>query len=190
MVLIDQVLIEDEVLKEQFVCNLKACRGICCVEGDSGAPLEPEETIILENIWLHIKPFMNQKGIEAVEKQGTWIRAQDGSLETPLVNGKECAYTIFENGIAACGIEKAFLAGATDFRKPVSCHLYPVRIDEQKNNFELMRYDVWDICAPACKLGAKERVPVFRFVKDAIIRKYGTEFYEQLEAVALYHELS
>ena len=154
------------------------------MEGSSGAPLEEEEIHILEKIYEDVKPFLNQKGIKAIEKQGHWVIDADGDYTTPLVAAeKECAYTIFENGFALCGIEKAFKAGVIDYRKPISCHLYPIRT-RQYAKFEALNYDVWHLCEPACACGEKLQIPVYKFLKDALIRKYGEEFYKMVDAAA------
>src|SRR5665213_2488526 len=133
MIEIGRTLISDDLVEKKFVCDLNACKGACCVHGDSGAPLEEDEVKIMEEIFSKVKPFMTKKGIAAVEKQGTWIKDSDGDKVTPLVDGdKECAYTYFENGMALCSIEKAHKEGKIKFQKPVSCHLYPVRITPYK----------------------------------------------------------
>lgn len=179
----DKVLSRD-IFEKKFVCDLAACKGACCVEGSSGAPLDEEEVHILEKIYDDVKPFLTAKGIKAIEKQGQWVIDADGDHVTPLVSKeKECAYTIFENGMALCGIEKAFKAGATDFRKPISCHLYPIRTRKYAK-FEALNYDVWHLCEPACACGEKLQVPVYKFLKEALVRKYGEEFYKMVEAAA------
>jgi len=154
------------------------------VEGSSGAPLEEDEIHILEDIYEDVKPFLNSKGIKAIEKQGQWVIDADGDYTTPLVAAeKECAYTIFENGFALCGIEKAYKAGVINYRKPISCHLYPIRT-RRYAKFEALNYDVWHLCEPACDCGEKLQVPVYKFLKEALIRKYGEEFYKMVEAAA------
>ncbi|HTL81665.1 MAG TPA: DUF3109 family protein [Bacteroidia bacterium] len=188
MIEIGKTLISDDVVEKQFVCDLNACKGACCVLGDSGAPLEEEETKILDEIYDKVKPYMTEQGIKAVEKQGKWIVDSDGDRVTPLVGGnKECAYTVFENGIALCGIEKAWKDGKVKWQKPISCHLYPVRISTYKK-FEAVNYEKWKICKPACDCGEKLQVPVYKFVKTALIRKYGGEWYKQLEEAAKFME--
>lgn len=180
MIEIDNKLISDQILEKRFVCDLTACKGACCIEGDAGAPLEKTETKILEKIFPKVKKYLRPEGVKAIEKQGTWIKADDGELETPLVNGAECAYVIFdEKGITKCGIEKAFEAGEIDYKKPISCHLYPIRVKETKAG-PILNYDEWDICKAACKLGNKLDVKVYQFLKEPIIRKFGAEFYTHL----------
>ncbi|MBI5914832.1 MAG: DUF3109 family protein [Bacteroidetes bacterium] len=189
MVLVQDILVSDEVLREHFRCNLNACKGACCWEGDFGAPLESEEMETLEKIYGRIKPFLRQEGIEAIDNQGLYVYyANLKGYGTPLLEGGACAYLTFEkNGVAKCGIEKACEAGITTFKKPISCHLYPVRVSKNEAaGFEALNYDQWDICSAACTAGKKEKLPVFRFVKDALVRKYGEDFFAELEAAAEY----
>lgn len=188
MILIENTIISDDIVERKFVCQLNACKGACCVSGDSGAPLDYEETKILEDIYDKIKPYLTEKGIQSIEQFGKYMIDSEGEFVTPLVDGnKECAYTIFENGIALCGIEKAYRDGAIDFYKPMSCHLYPIRIKKHKD-YEAINYDRWDVCAPACSFGSKTGVRVFEFVKDALVRKYGEEWYKQLEGAVQFKE--
>lgn len=184
MVVIEGVLVSDAVFTESFHCNLKACKGACCIEGDAGAPLEDEELKILDEEFEKIKPFLTTKGIKAIENQGKYVLDEsDQTYETPLIDGGPCAYFLFDNqGVAQCGIEIAYKNGATYFQKPISCHLYPIRITKnKKNGFEAINYEKWDICKAACSLGIQLKIPVFRFLKEALIRKYGEQFYQTLE---------
>lgn len=182
-----KTIVSEEIIENDFVCNLTACKGACCVQGEAGAPLDTAETEILEKEYSKIKPYLREEGIAAIEAQGTFIKGDDGDWETPLVNGKECAYTIFsENGTAQCGIEKAQQLGAIDWVKPVSCHLYPVRVKEY-TALTAVNYHRWQICDPACGLGAELQVPIYKFTKEALIRKFGEAWYSELEAVAEEH---
>jgi hypothetical protein len=185
MIEIEGKIVSSDLFDRRFVCDLAACKGACCVAGDSGAPLTPEEAEAMPEVYAAVKEFLSPEGIDAIDKQGTVVwDSKDGESLTPLVDGKQCAYTVFEqDGTAACGIEKAWKAGKTGFRKPVSCHLYPVRIKKYPD-FEALNYDEWDICDPACKLGEALKVPVYIFVKDALIRRYGAVWYEQLSIAA------
>ena len=181
---IGKTLISEEIIENDFVCNLNACKGACCVDGASGAPLEDNETAILEGIFAQVKPFLRQEGIKAIEEQGTFIKGDDGEWETPLVNKSECAYVTFsEEGITKCGLEQAYNAGATDWKKPISCHMYPVRI-RAYTEFTAVNYHKWEICDPACSLGAELKVPIYKFVKEALVRKFGEAWYAELEEVA------
>lgn len=183
MIEIDNKVVSSEILEQRFCCNLPRCLGKCCVHGDSGAPLTPNEVLTLEQILDKVKPYMTPQGIATVQEQGVALTDSDGDLVTPLIDGKECAFTAFENGIATCAIEKAWNNGIVDFRKPISCHLYPIRVKEY-STFTAINYHQWDVCAPARELGEQIDLPVYRFLKDAIIRAYGKEFYGQLEDAA------
>ncbi len=186
MIIVQDKLVSDEIVSEQFVCNLTACKGACCWEGDLGAPLEADELQILEEIFEKVKPFLSPAGLDAIEKQGKYVRLPDDELATPLIDGGPCAYMIFnESGIALCGIETAQKAGAIDWKKPISCHLYPIRVSQHIiTGTDSLNYDQWDICSAACELGKKVQVPVYQFLKEAIIRKYGEDFYEELDGAA------
>lgn len=183
MIEIDNKVVSSEILEQRFCCNLPRCLGKCCVHGDSGAPLTPNEALTLEQILDKVKPYMTPQGIATVQEQGVALTDSDGDLVTPLIDGKECAFTVFENGIATCAIEKAWNNGIVDFRKPISCHLYPIRVKEY-STFTAINYHQWDVCAPARELGEQIDLPVYRFLEDAIIRAYGKEFYGQLEDAA------
>lgn len=189
MLIVKDVLISDAVVTEQFICDLNACKGACCWEGDYGAPLEEEELTVLKEIYEATKPFLTPEGIDVIGQKGLYVYYKEAEeFGTPLLENGACAYLTYEaNGTAKCGIEKAYEAGVIDYKKPISCHLYPIRIEEQPDqNFKAMNYDVWDICSAACKLGKKEQLPVYKFVREAIVRKYGKDFYEELDAVAQY----
>lgn len=182
MLVVNDVLVSDEVVQEHFICDLDACKGACCWEGDFGAPLEKAELSILDEIYDSIKDFLTSDGRAAIEAQGKYVFFEEmGKYGTTLANGAACAYLTYDHeGIAKCGIEIAHQAGACDFLKPISCHLYPIRVKSEVAGFEGLNYERWHICSPACKLGKKEKVPVYVFLKDALIRKYGAEFYEEL----------
>ena len=184
MIQIDDKLISEDLFSEEFVCNLAKCKGICCVEGDAGAPLEEDETKILDEIYPKIKPYLRPEGIQAIEEQGTYTLDFEGDLVTPLVNNAECAYVIFdEKGYTKCAIEKAYEDGVINWQKPISCHLYPIRITEY-SNFSAINYHEWDICSDACTLGKELGVKVYQFLKKPLIRKYGEEFYQTLSEAA------
>ncbi|HKK12916.1 MAG TPA: DUF3109 family protein, partial [Flavobacteriaceae bacterium] len=165
-----KTIVSEDIIKADFVCNLSACKGACCIDGDAGAPLEEEETKIMNEIYPKVKPFLRQEGIEAIEKQGTFITTEDGELETPLIDGADCAYVFFnEKGVALCAIEEANNRGEVDWKKPISCHLYPVRVKDY-SEFSAVNYHKWEICDDACALGKELQVPVYKFVKQALIR--------------------
>lgn len=180
---IGKTIVSEDVLEKEFVCNLSACHGACCVDGDAGAPLNQEETQILKDIYAKVKPFLRPEGVAAIEAQGTWVVGSDGTLETPLIDNKDCAYVIFDGKTALCGIEQAYNQGEVSWKKPVSCHLYPVRVKDF-SAFAAVNYDRWDICDDACSLGKELEVPVYKFVKEALIRRFGQQWYDELELVA------
>ena len=184
MLQIDKALVSLDVLEKEFVCELGACKGKCCVEGDSGAPLEDEETKILEEIFPVIIKYMTLQGLKAVKKQGKWIIDSDGDKVTPLVKNSECAYTYKgKNKIVYCAIEKAFIEKEINFQKPISCHLYPIRITKYKE-FEAVNYERNRLCIPARINGEKLGVELYKYVKAPLIRKYGSEWYKELEIAA------
>jgi hypothetical protein len=184
MVQIDDKIISLDIFEKHFVCDLPKCLGSCCVEGESGAPLEDEETTILEDIYPKIKPLLSPEAVEIIEKNGTWEIDADGDKVTPIIHGRECVYTYFDSeGICRCAIEKAYEEGIIKFKKPISCHLYPIRVDKYPD-YEALNYHVWPVCNPARELGEKMGMPVFRFLKESIIRKYGEKFYEEMEEIA------
>jgi hypothetical protein len=185
MIAIENVLVSDEVVEEHFVCDLTKCKGGCCVDGDCGAPLTEEESKIIANIYPTIKPYLVPEYIKEIEQQGTHTWDNEYGFVTPTVNGGICVYGYTdEAGVVKCAIEKAWKEGKVDFKKPISCHLFPIRITEQEG-FEAVNYEPREtLCKPACKLGKSLKVPVYVFLKDAIVRKYGDDFYEALDAVA------
>jgi hypothetical protein len=187
MIIVQDILISDDVVEEQFVCNLSACKGACCWEGDAGAPLEAEELPILKAIYPKVKPYLSPAGIAAIEALGEYQLFEEANeYGTTLVDNGPCAYmSLNEFGIAQCGIERAWRDGVVDFRKPISCQLYPIRVAKNEaSGFEALNYDRWDICSAACEKGKAERVPVYVFLQEAIIRKYGADFYDELDAAA------
>ncbi|WP_104734856.1 DUF3109 family protein [Hanstruepera ponticola] len=179
-----KTIISEDIIQKDFVCNLSACKGACCIDGDAGAPLEKSETNILQEIYPNVKPFLRKEGIKAIEQQGVFITTENGDFETPLIDGADCAYVIFdENKTALCAIEEAYNQGEIKWKKPLSCHLYPIRIKEY-SEFSAVNYEKWQICDDACSLGKELQVPVYKFVKDALIRKFGEDWYAELEKVA------
>ena len=178
-----KTIVSEDILEKEFVCNLAACKGQCCIDGEAGAPLEEEELKILLDIYPRVKPFLRKEGIEAIEDQGLFITTE-GEYETTLINNKDCAFVIFDKkNTAKCGIEEAYNQGIINWRKPISCHLYPVRIMDY-SEFSAVNYHKWPICDDACTLGEELGVPVYKFVKEALIRKFGEDWYNELEKVA------
>lgn len=182
MIIIKKTIISDDLADSFFVCNLDKCKGACCVEGDLGAPLEKDELPILEEIYDEVAPYLMDEGKKAIEEQGKYMYDEDGDYSTPTIDGRECAYAFYDDkGFLKCGIEQAHLDGKTDFKKPISCHLYPIRISKY-DQYEAINYDRWDICDPACGFGKELNVPLYKFLKEALIRKYGENWYNNLVA--------
>lgn len=182
-----KTIISEDIIEKDFLCNLSACKGACCIDGDAGAPLEKDETKILEEIYPKVKPFLRKEGIEAIENQGIFTTNGDGELETPLIDGADCVYVIFdEKNVALCAIEEAYNQGEIEFKKPISCHLYPVRV-QNYSEFSAVNYHHWQICDDACILGKELQVPVYKFVKQALVRKFGEDWYTELEKIAENH---
>ena len=184
MIEIDNILVSEKLLENKFVCDLNACRGACCIEGDAGAPVDDDEIDLIKKNLASIKPFMREEGIKAVGENGIAYEDFDGQMVTTLVNKRECAFVYFDKqGITKCAIEKAHRENKSDFLKPISCHLYPIRVKKLKY-YDALNYDTWDICAPACACGDELNVPVYKFLKNPITRKYGEDFYSKLDLVA------
>jgi hypothetical protein len=184
MLSIQNTLVSEDLISEDFVCNISKCKGLCCVSGEAGAPLEDDEVQYLQINYSKIKPFLDSKGVNSIENQGVFVKGLDGYNETPLVNGEECAYTVFsETGVASCGIENAYNEGVIEFKKPISCHLYPVRVTNY-SDFTAVNYHSWSICSEACSLGRSLKIPVYKFLKEALLRKFGKSWYEDLKILA------
>ena len=183
LVEIEDKIISTEIFNQKFVCDLSACKGACCVEGDNGAPLIDEEVKLIQHNLEKIKPFMTKAGISEVEKNGVSYLDADDEPVTALVNGRDCAFVYKDKlGNAKCSIEKAYREKKIDFNKPISCHLYPIRV-KKIGEFTALNYDRWNICEPACDCGNKLQVSVYRFLKEALIRAFGEAFYKELELV-------
>ena len=189
MIQIGNAIVSFSLFEKFFLCDLIKCKGECCVQGDSGAPLEKEEVKLLDDIVDKVKPYMQPAGVDVVESIGNSVIDTDGDLVTPLINGKECAFTYFEKGIAKCAIEKAYLEKIINFRKPVSCHLYPIRITAYPT-FEAVNYHEWKLCECALEKGLKEQLPLYVFLKEPLIRKFGSEWYKELEIANIYKNSS
>ncbi len=180
MIVVENAVISDDIAENYFVCDLTKCKGACCVEGDLGAPLLTEELPAIEEVYPAVEPYLTEEGKEAIKKQGMYVFDEDGEFSTPTIDGKECAYATYdENGILKCSFEQAFNDKKTKFKKPISCHLYPIRITKY-DDYDAVNYDRWEICNPACKLGMELKVPLYKFLKEPLIRKFGKEWYDKL----------
>ena len=185
VIAIDNVLVSDDVVEAKFVCDLHKCKGGCCEDGDAGAPLEKEEKKILDENFEVIKPYLTKEGLKEIERQGRYLYDREFGWVTPTINGKICAYGFRDaQGIIKCGIEAAYYDGKLGWKKPISCHLYPIKISRSKI-YTNVNYEPRDVlCKPGCALGKKLKMPVYQFLKEAIIRKFGASFYDTLHQVA------
>jgi hypothetical protein len=188
VIAIDNVLISDDVVQAKFVCDLHKCKGGCCEDGDAGAPLEKEEKQILDENFNVIKPYLTREGLQEIERKGKYLYDREFGWVTPTVNGKICAYGFRDSqGIIKCAIEQAYYDGKLAWKKPISCHLYPIRIARSKEYIRVNYEPRETLCNPACGLGKKLKVPVYQFLKEAITRKFGADFYDALHQVAVEH---
>lgn len=186
MIVIDNVLVSDELLEEQFVCDLVKCKGGCCVDGDAGAPLEDDEKVMIDAVLPVVKNYLSAESLAEIDKQGNYVWNEEFGWVTPAINGGICVYAVTDDkGIVKCGIEQAYREGNIPWKKPISCHLFPVRIKKSETgDQEYVNYEPReDLCKPACKLGKKLKVPVYEFLKEPLIRKYGEEFFNTLHEV-------
>lgn len=181
MVIVGNVILSDALIENCFACDLPRCKGQCCAGGDRGAPLEPSELTVLEKILPDVKPFLTADGLREIETNGPWVPFPADIFATPVMHDRECAYAFYdENRILRCGIERAYYAGKIEFQKPVSCQLYPIRVQRTPVN-DILNYHQWELCEPARLLGQKLQIPVVLFVKPALIRKFGVEWFRLLE---------
>jgi len=180
MIILDNTIISDDIRESFFCCDLQQCKGACCIEGDAGAPLEEMEISLIEDYIEEIIPYMLEGGKLIVRSTGVFDYDLEGNFVTPLVNDRECAFVYFEEGIARCAIEKACREKAIPFPKPISCNLYPIRVKYLANGNEALNYHKWPICKKAVEKGFKEKLPLYRFLDQALIRKYGRSWYNRL----------
>ena len=181
MIEIDDKIVSTDILSECFACDLGKCKGICCVEGDAGAPLEIDEVDILEEEYPNYAPYMTAEVRAEVERQGFMVVDSDGDYTTPLVDNAACAYAFEENGVTFCAIERAYREGKCSFLKPISCHLYPIRVKQFRNGSYGLNYHRWAVCSSARECGKKLGVPVYKALREPIVRRFGEEFYRSLE---------
>ncbi|RYD78906.1 MAG: DUF3109 family protein [Sphingobacteriales bacterium] len=191
MIAIENVLVSDELIDEAFVCDLNACKGACCVDGDAGAPLDHKELKNIDEVFDKVIPYLNKEHIDEINRQGRYVYDKEFGWVTPTINGAICVYAIKDKaGIVKCGIEQAYLDGKVKWKKPISCHLFPVLVKKSKDGVtEYANYEPReDHCKAACSLGKKLKVPVYQFLKEPLIRRFGEDFYEALNATAEYQK--
>jgi hypothetical protein len=181
MYIVGNVYISDDLTDEFFVCDLDKCQGACCVEGDAGAPLLPTELAILEAILPELTPYLTQEAQQVIAEEGAFVKDEWGDFATPTIGGRECVYAYYDDKkILRCAIETAHRAGKVDFPKPISCHLYPIRVSKLALE-EALNYHRWHICDPACALGKSLQMPIYQFLREPLIRKYGEDWYNEFE---------
>ena len=184
MLQIDDTIISLDIIEESFCCDLAACKGICCVEGDAGAPLEEEEVALLEEVLPVVWDDLSPEAQKIIHEQGVAYIDEDNEYVTSIVNGKDCVFTCYtKDKTCICAIEKAYREGKIAFYKPISCHLYPVRVAKYRD-FRAVNYHRWSVCKPAVTYGRKNGVKIYEFLKEPLIRKFGEEWYEQLSIAA------
>jgi hypothetical protein len=184
MLQIDETIISLDLLEEKFVCDLTSCKGACCIEGDEGAPLEDDEVKIIQDLLPIIWDDLTEPSKEVIVRQGVSYIDRDNEPVTSIVNGAECVFTYTDdNGTCKCAIEKAYREGKTDFYKPISCHLYPVRL-QKYNDFTAVNYHRWKVCDCARSLGMSMKISVYKFLKEPLVRRFGNAWYEQLDIAA------
>lgn len=186
---IDNVLISTEIITEKFCCDLDACKGECCVEGDAGAPVTLDEVAAIEDAVDSVWDSLNASAQTIIDRQGVAYTDQEGDLVTSIVGGKDCVFTCHENGCCFCALEKAYRAGKTKFCKPISCALYPIREVHLKNGLVGLNYHRWDVCKEAVKKGRELDIPIYKFLKDPLVRRFGEEWYKMLEECAQLSDL-
>ena len=183
MIEIGDTLISTAIFSEQFVCDIANCHGDCCIEGDGGAPVKDEEIPQIEAALPAAMPYMSDAGIAVVKEQGVVYKDADGENLTSLVPSKECVFAYKKDGAWQCALETAFNAGKSDFRKPISCYLYPVRVKKHRK-FTAVEYHEWGICKCACENGSKLKVPVYKFLREPLIAAFGRAWYSELCKIA------
>ena len=177
---IDNVLVSTDIFTEYFCCDLDACKGICCVEGDAGAPVTIDEIAGIEDAIDTVWDDLSATAQAVIDNQGVAYTDRDGDLVTSIVGGKDCVFTCYEKGCCLCALERAWRAGKTAFCKPISCALYPIREKKLSNGMVALNYNRWDVCHDAVKKGNELRLPVYRFLRDPLVRRFGEDFYQQL----------
>jgi hypothetical protein len=183
MIIHEPALISEDLFEKNFICNLSKCKGACCVEGDQGAPITESEINAIQENLEQIKPYLTAESLKQIERKGFWETDPEGDLVTTCLPTGECNFSIYKDGVLGCGMEQAWKDEKSTFRKPLSCHLYPIRV-KHVGDYEALNYHKWDVCKPACQLGEEHQVPVYKFLKEALVRKFGEPWYHELEDIA------
>jgi hypothetical protein len=188
MIILGNTLISEDVFEKEFICNLNACKGSCCIEGDAGAPVSADEKLAIEANFELIKPYLSEQSLHEMERIGAFEKDEDNEWQTTCLQSGECNFVKRDaTGLLSCGIEQSYLAGQSKIRKPISCYLYPIRI-VKVGDYEALNYHKWDICSAACTLGKQEKVRVYQFLKEPLIAKFGEAWYQELCEIAVAYE--
>lgn len=188
MIILRNTLISEDIFEKEFICNLSACKGSCCIEGDAGAPVSEIEKLEIEANFELIKPYLSEASLQDIAKKGGFEKDEDDEWNTTCLSTGECNFVKRDGtGLLSCGIEQSYLAGQSTIRKPISCYLYPIRI-VKVGDYEAINYHKWDICSAACALGKQEQVKVYQFLKEPLIAKYGGDWYQELCEIAVAYE--
>jgi hypothetical protein len=188
MIILGNTLISEDVFEKEFICNLNACKGSCCIEGDAGAPVSADEKLAIEANFELIMPYLSEQSLHEMERIGAFEKDEDNEWQTTCLQSGECNFVKRDaTGLLSCGIEQSYLAGQSKIRKPISCYLYPIRI-VKVGDYEALNYHKWDICSAACTLGKQEKVRVYQFLKEPLIAKFGEAWYQELCEIAVAYE--
>jgi hypothetical protein len=188
MIILGNTLISEDVFEKEFICNLNACKGSCCIEGDAGAPVSADEKLAIEKNFELIMPYLSEQSLHEMERIGAFEKDEDNEWQTTCLQSGECNFVKRDaTGLLSCGIEQSYLAGQSTIRKPISCYLYPIRI-VKVGDYEALNYHKWDICSAACTLGKQEKVRVYQFLKEPLIAKFGEAWYQELCEIAVAYE--
>lgn len=183
MIIHENTLVSEDLFEKKFICDLNACKGACCVEGDFGAPItKQDEAILLENLPV-LNNYLTPEALTVIAEKGVSELDKDGDLVTTCLPSGECVFSSYQNGILSCAIEQAWREGKVSYQKPLSCHLYPIRVNVV-GDYDALNYHKWDVCKPACQLGEKHQMPVYKFLQGPLERAYGKEWFSELNAIA------
>jgi len=183
MFIIGNTIVSEAIIEQNFVCNIEKCKGACCIEGDQGAPIDAEDIEKINEHMLAIKPYMSEKGKKLLADKGFYEIDPDGDKVTTCLPTGECVFVVYENGNLACAIQRANAEKNFDYPKPISCHLYPIRVSNFKQ-YDALGYHEWQLCSPACTLGNQLKVQVYKFLEEPLVRKYGRDWWAELDAIA------
>lgn len=180
---VGDVLLSPDIITEYFCCDLDVCKGACCVEGDAGAPVTLDEVAEIEDVLDEVWGEMSASAQSVVDRQGVAYADREGDLVTSIVSGKDCVFTCYDKGCCLCALEKVWRSGRTSFVKPISCALYPIREKNLGMNLIGLNYHKWDICECGREKGRALQIPIYKFLREPLIRRFGRQWYAELETI-------